>query len=108
MLPPDIRTHLIPQSVLDPAEFSSTLLGLLSVTLLRLGILDRQAPDIEVVADRNNDIQHETSMNTDRESETGEHECDLVDLIPESAWPAESNLVLQNGSEGVQHSIDER
>lgn len=84
--------------------------GPLSGLLERIdkGVLDGQAPNVEVIADGDNDIDDEASVNTDSGSEHHEHESDLVDIATEGAGPAESEVLLEIGTDSIDDAKSER
>ena len=68
----------------------------LGLFLLRLmGVLDRQAPDIQIIADCPYDVNNKATVHTYSETQAHEDECDLVNIIAESARPANANVLLQ-------------
>lgn len=62
------------------ASKTTVLVGLLLLAL-NIGVLDGEAPDIEVITDADNDIGNEATVNTDSETETQEDEGDLVSAV---------------------------
>lgn len=106
-----LRCPTVPRIRLDNAVNVDYLLGLLVISLLvfaLVGELDRQAVDVKIIADGDDDIQNKASMNTNSESKTSEHKCNLVHLISEGTGPAESKISLQDRSQGIKHSIKQR
>ena len=73
----------------------SLFLGLLFLRLM--GVLDCQAPDVQIIAYCPYDVNNKTTVHTHGETQAHEDECDLVDIISESARPANSNVLLQPG-----------
>lgn len=71
-------------------------------------MLDRQTPNIQIIADRPDDVNNEATMHTNRQAQAHEHKGDLVDVVAQSARPAKADVALQEGSEGVGHAVDER
>ena len=74
-------------------------------------MLDRQAPDVEVVADCQDDIYDERTVNADAETEAKEHESHLVDVVTESRWPADhaaGNVLEQVGADTVDDAKHHR
>lgn len=60
-------------------------------------MLDCQAPDVKVVADGDDDIDDEASIDADCGTEHAEHEGDLVDTVAEGRGPtyAGNGAILQ-------------
>lgn len=98
--------HLL---ILRPAH-SLPLLRLLLFVLLDglIRILDRQAPNVQVVADGPDDVDHEATVDADRQTETHEHVRNLIHIASERARPAEADPFLEPGSKGVGDAVDER
>lgn len=87
----------------------ANLLSLLAVgldSLLDVGVLDGQAPDVKVVTDGDNDINDEAAVNTDGSTKHHKHEGDLVDAVTKSARPAKGKVLLQDGAHGVGNPKD--
>lgn len=51
-------------------------------------ILDSQAPDIQVIANRPDDIHHKAPIHAHSETQAQEHKRNLVYTIAQRAWPA--------------------
>lgn len=97
----------------QPALQLLTLLLILRLLLLlalhgRIRILDRQAPDIEVIANRPDDIDDKAAMHTNGKTQTHEHERNLINVITKRAGPADANMFLQQRTERVDDTVDER
>jgi hypothetical protein len=75
---------------------------------LLLAIFDRQTPNVQVITDADNHIDHEARIDADRETQAREHEGDLVDAVAEGAGPAESEFGSEEGAEGVEDAVDQR
>lgn len=84
------------------------LVGLLGSGGLDIGVLDSQAPDVEVVADANNHVCDKRAVNADAEAEAHEDEGDLVGVAAEGGWPADANVRLQDGAETIDYAEEER
>lgn len=69
--------------------------------MLDVGVLDSQAPNVEVVADGDDDVNDKAAVNADSGTEHHEHEGHLVDVITEGAGPAISEVALEDGAHGV-------
>lgn len=81
-----------------------------AVALLALDprVLDGQAPDVEVIANGDNNIHHEAAVDTDSHAEHGKHEGNLVNTIAEGARPAEAKVALQDGTQRIADAKGER
>jgi hypothetical protein len=62
-----------------PFQFRLLLLSLLLFRIM--GVLDRQAPDVQVVADSPDDVHDEATMHTNRKAKAHEDESNLVNII---------------------------
>jgi hypothetical protein len=85
--------------LLDLLQFLSPLLALVP------GMLDRQAPDIEVVTNGHYNIYDEAAVHAYTQAETAKDKGYLVDIIAQSAWPANANVSLEEGTEGVDGAV---
>jgi len=75
----------------------------------QIGVLDGQAPDIEVVADGVDDVDDEAAVDADGEAERAEDEGDLVDVIAEGGRPADdAQLAQQQRAHAVSHAEHQR
>lgn len=63
-----------------------------------MGVLDGKAPDVEIIADCDNNINDEAAINTDSSSKHHEHKGDLVNTIAKSAGPADTEISLKDGA----------
>lgn len=64
-------------------------------------MLDGQAPNVEVVADGNDDVNDKAAVDANGHAEEAEHEGDLVDAVAEGRGPAEAKSGQQPGAERV-------
>ncbi len=74
-------------------------------------MLDRQAPDIQVIADRDDDINDEAAVYTNRQAEHAEHVGDLVHAVAEGAGlpePAHLRSFLQHRAKRVEDAEGHR
>lgn len=71
-------------------------------------MLDSQAPDVQVIADANNDIHDKTAVDTHGQAQAREHERHLVDAVAQSAGPAEADAGFQDGTQRVNDAEQER
>jgi len=73
-------------------------------------MLDGQTPDIEVIADGNNDIDDKRAVNTDREAQAQEHKRDVVfpTVRAQSARPADTDVLSQLRTGGVEDGVQKR
>ena len=71
-------------------------------------MLDSQAPDVQVVADADNDVNNKASVDTKCQTKAGEHEGNLVDAITQSAGPSETDACLENGTQSVDDAEEQR
>jgi len=55
-------------------------------------MLDGQAPDIQVIANGQDDIDDEAAVHANSESQTAEQEGDLVHIVTERGRPAKSEM----------------
>lgn len=85
---------------------ATLLIGLLLV-LGDMRMFDGQAPDVEVIADGDDDVGDETAVNTDSETEAHENKGDLVCAISQCRRPAQSEVLLQHWSEAVDDAEEE-
>lgn len=86
-----------------------TLLRLLSILLaLDVGMLDGQAPDVEVIAYRNDDINYEAAVHPESGTQHKEHEGNLVHTIAESARPASTDMLEEDRTQRVEDAVGER
>lgn len=82
------------------AWFVDRLSGLLAIAnqiaMLIGGVLDGQAPDVEIVTDRNDDVDNKAAIDTNTHSEHQEHESHLIDIATQGAGPAVTSLVKKD------------
>ena len=71
-------------------------------------VLDGQAPDVEVVADGDNDVDDEAAVHANRNAQQEKHVGDLVDTVTQDARPAEAGVLFEEGAQGVDDAEDER
>lgn len=89
-------------------------------------MLDGQAPNIEVIANRNDDIDLSLAVSTDPlrylkdktynkasiypngYSQHTEYICNLVSAVAECTWPSNSDIPLQERTQAVEHAICKR
>lgn len=71
-------------------------------------ILDSQAPNIQIITNRPNDIHDKAAMDTHGKSQTHEHECHLVNIVTQGARPTNTNMALQPGTRGINDGVDQR
>lgn len=67
-------------------------------------MFDRQAPDIEVVADCHDNVDDKRPVHTDCEAQTRKDKRDLVDVVAQAAWPPNANVCLQDRAQAVQNA----
>lgn len=65
-------------------------------------MFDSQAPDIEIIANADNNIHDETSIHTHSQAQAREYESDLVDAIAQHTRPAETDVIFQERTQGVE------
>lgn len=87
-------------------DASLRLLGVLLDVDVR--VLDGQAPDVEVVADGDDDVNNEATVDAQRGAEHEEDKGHLVDVITERAGPAEADVLDQVRAERVDDAERER
>lgn len=81
------------------------LLFFLSALLaLDVRVLDGQAPDVKIITYGDNYIDNEAAINAHRSTQHGEHEGNLVNTITKCAGPAKSNILLQEGTKGIENA----
>jgi len=76
------------------------------LTDLDVRMLDRQAPNIQVVADSNDNIYHETAIDTNRNPQHAKHRRDLINPIPKRRGPAQARnraMFLQHRPHGINY-----
>lgn len=86
-------------------------LVLLAVELklvLVVRVLDGQAPDVEIVANSDDDIDYKAAVDADGHAQHGEHEGDLVDVVAEGTRPTKAKALLQDWAERVAHAEADR
>ena len=71
-------------------------------------MFDSQAPNVQIIADSDDDIHYKAAVNPNREAKTCEHEGDLVDIVSQCAWPAESKRLLKKRAECVNDAESQR
>lgn len=47
-------------------------------------------------------------MYTNRQTQTHEHKCHLIDVASQGAWPAEAHPLLEPRAERVRDAVDKR
>ena len=83
----------------------------LAVLALNPRVLDGQAPNVKVVANGDNDIDHKAAVHARRQAKHAKHVSNLVDVITESAGPAEPvdrGVLLNDGADRVNDTKRER
>lgn len=74
-------------------------------------VLDRQAPDVEVITDSNNDVDDKGPIHTNRHTKHEEHVRHLVHIVAQRAGPSEpraSELKLQPRAQRVEDTVGQR
>lgn len=71
-------------------------------------MLNGQAPNIKIITDCNNNIHHEASIDTNGHSQHAEEISDLVCSITKSRWPPNTDIVLQNWTDGIEDAVCKR
>lgn len=89
------------------ASKTTVLVGLLLLAL-NIGMLDGEAPDVEVITDADNDIGNEATVNTDPETETQEDKGDLVSAVAKGRGPAKTSCLLEVRTKAVEDAEEKR
>ena len=71
-------------------------------------VLDGQAPNVKIVADRNNDINDEASVDANSKTQHEEHISHLVHTIAQSTRPSEAEVLLEHRTERVKDAKGKR
>lgn len=69
-----------------------------------MGMLDRQAPDVKIIADANNDIHNKASIHTNCGAKHEEHKGGLIDIVAQRAGPANTVVVQQDRANGINNT----
>lgn len=81
------------------------------ILALDVRVLDGQAPNVEVVADGDNDVNDEAAVDANRHAEHAEHEGDLVHAVAERRGPPDAGdgaVLEEDGAERVDDAERER
>lgn len=102
-------SHLSPHILCTSLCPSLPLLHLLHILLdLLIRIFDSQTPNIQIIANRPNNVNNKAAVDSDRQSQTHEHERNLIYIIAQRARPPEPDTFLQPWAERVSDAVDER
>lgn len=91
-----LRFHLVRLCRLGPGR-----LGRLGRLVFDMVVLDGQAPDVEVVANGNNDVDNEATIDTKGGAKHEHDICHLVGAVTQGTRPPETNVLPQNGTHGI-------
>lgn len=71
-------------------------------------MLNSQAPNVKIITDSNNNINHKASIDTNSHSQHAEEISNLVCSITKSRWPSKTDVVLQEWTDGIEDAIRKR